>query len=140
MTPLELAAILITAATSLKDEGMELEIDPSANFMDLATLVAIAYAENEQGENIGSGQSTLKDEEGKREVSFGPFQINKFWYRDKSKSGDTTVVNNEYTSRPTYSEPYHCLSYHSGTHGIGSSSMVLCFNTSLSIKSITFFS
>ena len=97
MTPLELAAILITAATSLKDEGMELEIDPSANFMDLATLVAIAYAENEQGENIGSGQSTLKDEEGKREVSFGPFQINKFWYRDKSKSGDTTVVNNEYT-------------------------------------------
>ena len=101
MTPLELAAILITAATSLKDEGMELEIDPSANtakgFSDLATLVAIAYAENEQGENIGSGQSTLKDEEGKREVSFGPFQINKFWYRDKSKSGDTTVVNNEYT-------------------------------------------
>ena len=63
MTPLELAAILITAATSLKDEGMELEIDPSANFMDLATLVAIAYAENEQGENIGTGQSILKDEE-----------------------------------------------------------------------------
>tara|TARA_B100000029_G_scaffold502619_1_gene578174 strand:+ start:2346 stop:3092 length:747 start_codon:yes stop_codon:yes gene_type:complete len=97
MTPLELAIILITAATSLKDAGMELEIDPSANPMDLATLVSIAYAENEQGENIGSGQSILRDKEGKREVSFGPFQINKFWYRDKSKSGDTTVVNNEYT-------------------------------------------
>ncbi len=97
MTPLELAIMLITAATSLKDAGMELEVDPSTNFMDLATLVAIAYAENEQGENIGSGQSTLKDEEGNLEISFGPFQVNEFWYKDKSKSGDTTVVNNEYT-------------------------------------------
>jgi len=97
MTPLELAAMLITAATTLKNAGMTLEKDPSKNFSDLATLVAIAYAENEQGENIGTGQSTLVDEEGKQELSFGPFQINRFWYKDRSASGDTTVVNNEYT-------------------------------------------
>jgi len=97
MTPLELAAMLITAATTLKDAGMPLEKDPSKNFSDLATLVAIAYGENEQGDRIGSGQSTLVDDEGNREISFGPFQINKFWYTDRSASGDTSVVNNKYT-------------------------------------------
>lgn len=97
MTPLELAALLISAANTLKSAGMELEKDPSKNFSDLATLVAIAYGENESGENIGTGQSTLLDEEGKREVSFGPFQINEFWYKDHSDSEDTTVVNNPYT-------------------------------------------
>ena len=74
MTPLELAAMLITAATTLKDAGMPLEKDPSKNFSDLATLVAIAYGENEQGDRIGTGQSTLTDEEGNREISFGPFK------------------------------------------------------------------
>ena len=97
MTPLELAAMLIVAATTLKEAGMPLEKDPSKNFSDLATLVAIAYGENEQGETIGTGQSTLTDEEGNREISFGPFQINKFWYTDRSASGDTSVVNNKYT-------------------------------------------
>lgn len=97
MTPLELAAMLIAAANTLKSAGMELEKDPSKNFSDLATLVAIAYGENESGEKIGSGQSTLVDEEGNREVSFGPFQINEFWYKDHSDSEDTTVVNNPYT-------------------------------------------
>lgn len=97
MTPLELAALLISAANTLKSAGMELEKDPSKNFSDLATLIAIAYGENESGENIGTGQSTLVDEEGNREVSFGPFQINEFWYKDHSDSGDVTVVNSEYT-------------------------------------------
>lgn len=98
MTPLELAAMLITAANTLKAAGMELDKDPSKNFSDLATLVAIAYAESEKGEGIGTGQSTIVDEEtGKREVSFGPFQINEFWYKDHSGEGDVTLVNNEYT-------------------------------------------
>lgn len=98
MTPLELAAMLITAANTLKAAGMELDKDPSKNFSDLATLVAIAYAESEKGEGIGTGQSTIVDEEtGKREVSFGPFQVNEFWYKDHSGEGDVTLVNNEYT-------------------------------------------
>ena len=94
MTPAQLAVLLIAAATELKAAGMTLEKDPSENFSDLATLISIAYAENEAGMNIGTGQSTLVDEEGKREVSFGPFQINEFWYKDRADSGDTTVVNN----------------------------------------------
>jgi len=97
MSPVELAALIISAATNLKAAGMTLEEDPSEDFNALATLVAIAYAENEQGENIGSGQSREVDDEGKREVSFGPFQINEFWYKDHTGSGDVTVVNNEYT-------------------------------------------
>lgn len=98
MTPLELAAMLITAANTLKAAGMELDKDPSKNFSDLATLVAIAYAESEKGEGIGTGQSTIVDEEtGKREVSFGPFQVNEFWYKDHTGEGDVTLVNNEYT-------------------------------------------
>lgn len=97
MTPAQLAVLLIAAATELKAAGMTLEKDPSENFSDLATLISIAYAENEAGMNIGTGQSTLVDEEGKREVSFGPFQINEFWYKDRADSGDTTVVNNEFT-------------------------------------------
>jgi hypothetical protein len=97
MSPVELAALIISAATNLKAAGMTLEEDPSEDFNALATLVAIAYAENEQGENIGSGQSREVDDQGKREVSFGPFQINEFWYKDHTDSGDVTVVNNEYT-------------------------------------------
>ena len=97
MTPAQLAALLIVAATELKAAGMTLEKDPSENFSDLATLISIAYAENEAGMNIGTGQSTLVDEKGRREVSFGPFQINEFWYKDRADSGDTTVVNNEFT-------------------------------------------
>lgn len=97
MTPVELAALLIAASTQLKAAGMTLDKDPSENFSDLATLVSIAYAENEQGENIGTGQSVITDEQGKREVSFGPFQINEFWYEDKSDANDVTLVNNEYT-------------------------------------------
>ena len=76
---------------------MPLEVDPSENFNDLATLVSIAFAESQQGENIGTGQSILTDEEGNREQSFGPFQVNKFWYKDRNDSGDTSVVNNKYT-------------------------------------------
>ena len=97
MSPVELAALIISAATNLKAAGMTLKEDPSEDFNALATLVAIAYAENEQGENIGSGQSREVDDQGKREVSFGPFQINEFWYKDHTDSGDVTVVNNEYT-------------------------------------------
>lgn len=97
MTPAELAALLISAAVKLKSAGMVLDKDPSENFNDLATLVSIAFAESEQGDKIGTGQSILKDEEGNREQSFGPFQVNKFWYKDHSDSGDTTVVNNKFT-------------------------------------------
>lgn len=97
MSPVELAALIISAATNLKAAGMTLEKDPSEDFNALATLVAIAYAENEQGENIGSGQSREVDDQGKREVSFGPFQINEFWYKDHTDSKDVTVVNNKYT-------------------------------------------
>ena len=97
MTPAELAALLISAALKLKSAGMVLDKDPSENFNDLATLVSIAFAESEQGDKIGSGQSILKDEEGNREQSFGPFQVNEFWYKDHSDSGDTTVVNNKFT-------------------------------------------
>ena len=97
MTPAELAALLISAAVKLKSAGMVLDKDPSENFNDLATLVSIAFAESEQGDKIGTGQSILKDEEGKREQSFGPFQVNEFWYKDHSDSGDTTVVNNKFT-------------------------------------------
>ena len=97
MTPAELAALLISAAIKLKSAGMVLDKDPSENFNDLATLVSIAFAESEQGDKIGSGQSILKDEEGNREQSFGPFQVNEFWYKDHSDSGDTTVVNNKFT-------------------------------------------
>ena len=78
MTPAELAALLISAAIKLKSAGMVLDKDPSENFNDLATLVSIAYAENQAGENIGTGQSILLDEKGKQEQSFGPFQVNKF--------------------------------------------------------------
>jgi len=97
VTPAELAALLISAAIKLKSAGMVLDKDPSENFNDLATLVSIAFAESEQGDKIGSGQSILKDEEGNREQSFGPFQVNEFWYKDHSDSGDTTVVNNKFT-------------------------------------------
>ena len=97
MTPAQLAGLLIAAATQLKSAGMPLEVDPSENFNDLATLVSIAFAESQQGENIGTGQSILTDEEGNREQSFGPFQVNKFWYKDRNDSGDTSVVNNKYT-------------------------------------------
>ena len=97
MTPAELAALLISAAVKLKSAGMVLDKDPSENFNDLATLVSIAYAENQQGENIGTGQSTLLDKKGKQEQSFGPFQVNKFWYKDHTDKGDVTVVNNEFT-------------------------------------------
>ena len=97
MTPAELAALLISAAIKLKSAGMVLDKDPSQNFNDLATLVSIAYAENQQGENIGTGQSTLLDKKGKQEQSFGPFQVNKFWYKDHTDKGDVTVVNNEFT-------------------------------------------
>lgn len=97
MTPAELAALLISAAVKLKSAGMVLDKDPSENFNDLATLVSIAFAESEQGDKIGSGQSILKDEEGNREQSFGPFQVNEFWYKDQTDSGDTTLVNNKFT-------------------------------------------
>ena len=97
MTPAELAALLISAAIKLKSAGMVLDKDPSENFNDLATLVSIAYAESEQGNKIGTGQSILEDEEGNREQSFGPFQVNEFWYKDHSDSGDTTLVNNKFT-------------------------------------------
>lgn len=97
MTPAELAALLISAAVKLKSAGMVLDKDPSENFNDLATLVSIAYAESEQGDKIGTGQSILEDEEGNREQSFGPFQVNEFWYKDHSNSGDTTLVNNKFT-------------------------------------------
>lgn len=97
MSPIELAGLIITAATNLKAAGMTLEQDPSEDFNALATLVAIAYAENEQGENIGTGQSRER-QNGKREVSFGPFQVNEFWYTDHTGSGDVTLVNNEYTN------------------------------------------
>jgi hypothetical protein len=97
VTPAEMAALLISAAVKLKSAGMVLDKDPSENFNDLATLVSIAFAENEQGENIGTGQSTLLDDEGEREMSFGPFQVNEFWYKDHSDKEDVTVVNNEFT-------------------------------------------
>jgi len=93
VTALELAALLIAAATQLKAAGMELEKDPSTNFNDLATLVSIAYAES----GFDTGQSNEITPSGKREKSFGPFQVNKFWYEDHSDSGDVTLVNNEYT-------------------------------------------
>lgn len=100
----KLIEILILAATALKGDGVDLEVDPTRNTGQVPSqisksyLVATAMGEHYgdgQGEKAYMGQSILPPPEGRegyqgKEDSHGPWQINMLtWAKDPEDTNET---------------------------------------------------